>query len=694
MLSSVRPVRARLSALFFAAILSVAAFTACNSGSAPDSQSEAPSSEEPDRSSSGSEPNGSEAPATIPVTAEFTETSSDQTTPTGAPDIATTATETVEEEEAMAAQPGRTAPPSPPMDMGGEVAGGASGNAQGLGALGEGDANRSRDRSGGARYDSDDDDSEATDSVYAAPSEDPAPMPEAEPAPEEVPSSGADSRSALRPIGNTNINLGGAQDFGLFRNRLEEGQVPRPGEFDAAGFFAEHHTPLPEPICGEQVCLQTMLGVMGDMATGEPVTMLQIGLNSPIIPDPTYRPPLSLAVVIDVSGSMASQEKIEFVRQGLEMLIDSMQDDDQISIITYSDDAEVVFEMASVMQNRTELREIVRELQARGGTNLNEGLSVGYQQVLANYDSGRQNRVILLSDGEPTVGVTSTSSILDTSSAFNSDGVGLTTIGMGSSFNVDLMRGLAEQGDGNFYFVENSGAVREVFSDEISYFTVPVAFDLTAEVRMGDMYELVEAHGSSMWEDTPEGGRLEQPSVFLAHRVSHADVTESGGRRGGGSALILELQPNTDHQDPNTMSAQIAEISVQFREPGTNRIVTDTVTIDYPNAPWILPSNGYFQGNDVGMVHKSFVMFGMYQAVAQACTAFHAGRGSEALGMLHRAVAVAADFNDTANGGAGDRDVELDIELLNNLIQVMQRNGAREPVAFQLPSDPWPADAT
>src|SRR5262245_41947119 len=58
------------------------------------------------------------------------------------------------------------------------------------------------------------------------------------------------------PGGNSNINLGGAQDFGYFRRLLEAGMVPEPKNIDAAGFFAEHHTPLPEPACGERVCLQ------------------------------------------------------------------------------------------------------------------------------------------------------------------------------------------------------------------------------------------------------------------------------------------------------------------------------------------------------------------------------------------------------------------------------------------------------
>ena len=256
--------------------------------------------------------------------------------------------------------------------------------------------------------------------------------------------------SVLQQIGNTNINLGGSQDFGLFRRRIEENTVPFVGEFDAGGFFAEHHTPLPSPICGERICLQTMLGVMGNLVTGEPMTILQIGLNSPIEANPENRPPLALALVVDVSGSMGVAGKMDFVRTGLETLIGQLDGDDEISLITYSDEATILFPMSNVEENRRQMLRTVRRLTADGGTNLYSGLEMGYLEVMNHYDNGQQNRVVLLSDGQPTSGITANEMIWSMSETYNSSGVGLTTIGLGSSFNVELMRTLAERGDGKF----------------------------------------------------------------------------------------------------------------------------------------------------------------------------------------------------------------------------------------------------
>ena len=488
--------------------------------------------------------------------------------------------------------------------------------------------------------------------------------------------------------GNTNINLGGAQDFGYFRRQLEDGIVPDPEDMDPAGFFAEHHTPLPQPECGERVCLQAMMGVMGNLLDGGNCTMLQLGLNSPIVANSQNRPPLTLAIAVDTSSSMSGRGKLDYVRDGLSLMVNELSDDDMIALVTYETSVRTPFAMAPVRGNRNRLQQIIGGLRPEGGTNLHGGLEAAYEAVFDEYDSGRQNRVILLSDGEPTEGVTDVESILAMSGGYNSEGVGLTTIGLGTSFNYQLMRSLAEEGDGNFYFVEDAAAVDEVFTEEISFFTVPVAFDLTVELAAGSDFRIARAYGSRFWEGSQTGGRVEIPSVFLAHRESHDDVTEGGGRRGGGSALLLELVPRHD-EGQELENSHVATASLEFREPGSNRIVTEQAEIHVPFSPWNPPVRGYF---DNGIVTKSFVMLNIYVALEAACFWFHEGESMEALAGLNRLIAAAEDYEDSANDGAGDVDIQYDIELMEQLIQVILDHGGQNPQDQEIPEDPWPAD--
>ncbi len=491
------------------------------------------------------------------------------------------------------------------------------------------------------------------------------------------------------PPPNTQVNLGGAQDFGFFRAVVESGQVPNPEDMDAGGFFAEHHTPLPDPVCGEKICLQAMLGQMGNLMTGANCTLIQVGLNSTTVVDPNDRPPLNLVVVVDLSGSMNNGNKIDFVRDGLHKLVNELSDVDHLSIVTYATTVDVPFDMQAVKNNRNELHDLVSSLSTGGSTNLHDGLEEGFQVAMDAYDSGRQNRVILLSDGVPTVGITNTDEILEMSAGYNSDGIGLTTVGLGTDFSVDVMRGLAEQADGNFYFLENSAAVDEVFTEELAYFTVPVAFDVRLDVHAGNHYTFGAAHGSHLFKTNEEGGTLSVPSVFLAHRLAHDDVTDGDGRRGGGSALLLELMPMAD-DGSNLTVGHVATVSLEFREPGSNEIVTEEITIDYPRAPWETLVTGFF---DNAIVTKSFVMLNIYASLEEACRLHHDGQPLEAMNLLLRVIAAASDYEDDANDGEGDIDIQLDIELMEDLVGVIEDvSGINEEPEPIIPEDPWPND--
>src|SRR5262249_47178297 len=124
---------------------------------------------------------------------------------------------------------------------------------------------------------------------------------------------------------------------------------------------------------------------------------------------------------------------------------------------------------------------IVNRLQPRGATNIFDGLRQGFVLLGDTPPSERQNRVIFLSDGNATAGDTSTEHIMQMASDRVLKGIGLTTIGVGDDFDVALMRGLAEQGAGNFYFLEDPSAATEVFTEELEYFMQPIALDIQLE---------------------------------------------------------------------------------------------------------------------------------------------------------------------------------------------------------------------
>jgi Ca-activated chloride channel family protein len=496
---------------------------------------------------------------------------------------------------------------------------------------------------------------------------------------------GGGAGSDAAPGGN-NIDLGGAQDFGYFRTLLDNGIVPALEDFDAAGFFHEHYLSLPPPTCGEQVCLQASMGLMKNLwsATTQHFAMLHLGLNTPVTIDPNERPPLNLTVVVDTSGSMASGDKIGYVRQGLTTLIDALEDTDQMSLVTYSTTAQVLVPMGLLSEARQDLHAAANALEADGSTNLYGGLELGYQQSQLEYDAERQNRVIMMSDGLPTEGIVDEELIMTMSAGYNAEALGLTSIGLGTAFNAQLMRGLAEQGHGNHYFIEDTAAIEEVFTEELSYFTVPVAFDVRLELAQGSNYDFRRSYGSSFWGNTPTGGVIEVPSVFLAHRIADDDkggMGSGGQRRGGGSALLIELDPDLPFPAGD---ATIAVIDVSFREPHTNEQKQQQVIASHPT-PLGVP---YFDSSDPESTHKTFVMLNIYMAIEEACLRFHQGNGTASIEAIMRVIAAVEDYNDEVE----DVDMDYDLALLEQFMDVLEANGATPPANIDLPADPWPLD--
>jgi hypothetical protein len=180
--------------------------------------------------------------------------------------------------------------------------------------------------------------------------------------------------------------------------------------------------------------------------------------------------------------------------------------------------------------------------------------------------------------------------------------------------------------------------------------------------------------------------------VFLAHRVSHDDTTPEGGRRGGGSALLIHLAPVEPTPDPDANEAVVAIVDVSFRAPGSDELTSDQVIVSYPfRADHVEPA-GHFDAADPTIVHKTFVMLNLYLALVRACSSFHEGDGTDAIAVLQRVRAAVVDYNEELYDGAGDEDMTADLELVDLLIEVLVANGAEPPESVDIPPDPWPAD--
>lgn len=424
----------------------------------------------------------------------------------------------------------------------------------------------------------------------------------------------------------TAVGQAGAQDFGLFRQILEAGELPAPDALDPMGFFAEHRFDYDPAGCGEDICVKGLVGMMGNMINGSDCTVLQLGLVSPINVSELERPPLDIALAVDVSGSMLG-DPIRYLRDGLHNMIEVLEQGDRVTLIAYSDTAEVRANQLDPVLDEELLRDAIDDLAATGSTNLYDGLFSALTAVDEAREAGRQTRVVLLSDGIATAGILDPERFQSLAKSYAQRGVGITSIGVGDGFDVTLMRTVSDVGAGNFYFLEDPAAVTEVFAEEAATFMVPLALDVTIDLDVSGDFLLRDVNGVRDFSISGQDGSISIPALFLAGRPS-ADVEPETGRRGGGGAILVELLPEGLREDP----AAIAHVDLSWTDPVTGeRRAHSIAAANLLGAGEQLPEQGLFSD---ATVEKGFVALNIFAAFDLATRSIAEGDLASARGTL------------------------------------------------------------
>lgn len=175
---------------------------------------------------------------------------------------------------------------------------------------------------------------------------------------------------------------------------------------------------------------------------------------------------VNLSVVLDKSGSMGSQQKMEKAKEAAVAALRMLKPDDVFSLIVYDTSAKTLVP-ASPVSDYNGIEAIIRSISADGNTALFAGVALGAGEIRKNLREGFVNRIVLLSDGQANVGPSSPGELGRLGAALMKEGISVSTVGVGSDYNEDLMTSLSQNSDGNFYFVENSNDLPMIFAKEL-----------------------------------------------------------------------------------------------------------------------------------------------------------------------------------------------------------------------------------
>jgi Ca-activated chloride channel homolog len=283
--------------------------------------------------------------------------------------------------------------------------------------------------------------------------------------------------------------------------------------------------------------------------------------------DDDDRPDASLTFVVDVSGSMDTDGRLELVKRSLIQLVDELDDDDVVSIVTFSDDASLVLEPTSAGDEDTIVRAI-RRLETQGSTDVEAGLRLGYQQANRAYDAEGINRVILLSDGIANRGLTDPDGLARQLRDDADEGINLITVGVGlGGFNDVLMEQLANQGDGFYAYVDTVDEAERLFEDDLTATLLTIAVDAKIQVAFDpdvvDEYRLIGFENRGVRDSDFRNDDVDAGEVGAGHQVT--------------ALYELELEDDLETYSGGT---DLGEVALRWEDPDTGVITEIDVDIE------------------------------------------------------------------------------------------------------------------
>ena len=233
----------------------------------------------------------------------------------------------------------------------------------------------------------------------------------------------------------------------------------------------------PDPAGGKDVAINAEVGACPWQPEHK---LLRLGIKGRDIYQGKH-PKSNYVFLLDISGSMATKDKLPLLQEGMKAMIDYLDPDDRISIVTYASGEKKVLESTPVRE-ASKIKKAIGKLVASGSTAGHSGMRMAYEECLANYIEGGNNRVIMGTDGDFNVGETSTDAILELAENYAAKGIYLTVCGFGTgNLNDGMMEKVSNAGNGTYEYIDSEDELTKVFVIERNKFT-SVANDVKNQV--------------------------------------------------------------------------------------------------------------------------------------------------------------------------------------------------------------------
>ena len=325
-----------------------------------------------------------------------------------------------------------------------------------------------------------------------------------------------------------------------------------------------------EPKGQEPFGVTTKLGVC---PWNEEAQLLMIGLKTEDI-DYSQAPPSNLVFLLDVSGSMSHEDKLPLLQESFGLLAENLTEKDRISIVTYAGDDEVVLRGAAGNETR-KIKKAINQLEAGGGTNGSKGIETAYEIAEENFIKGGNNRIILATDGDLNIGLTTEEELEELITEKKESGIYLSVLGFGAgNLKDNKMEVLADKGNGNYAYIDSLREARKVLVEEMTATLLTICKDVKLQVEFNPSvvsdYRLIGYENRAL------------------NREDFEDDTKDAGEIGAGHSVtvLYELilkEPITDLSEGEWLT-----LSIRYKKPAedTSNLLQYPVSYeDYQSSP-------------------------------------------------------------------------------------------------------------
>lgn len=373
--------------------------------------------------------------------------------------------------------------------------------------------------------------------------------------------------SSNNPLSTFSIDVDEAS-YSNIRRYLRNGAIPPAGAVrieEMVNYFDYNYS---KPNNGDPFSVNTEIS---DCPWNTQHRLVHIGLQGKEIPVENL-PASNMVFLVDVSGSMDEANKLPLVQASLNMLVDQLREKDRVAIVVYAGSAGLVLPSTNGT-NKIKIKEAINNLEAGGSTAGGEGIQLAYKVARENFINEGNNRIILATDGDFNVGVSSDDDLVRLIEKERNAGVFLSVLGYGmGNYKDNKMQQLADKGNGNHSYIDNINEAKKVLVSEFGSTLFTIAKDVKIQIEFNPMkvqayrligYENRMLASEDFNDDTKDAGEIGSGHTVTAlYEIIPAGVKDTFIK----SVDPLKYQVN-NNKITDINSPELMTIKLRYKEP-------------------------------------------------------------------------------------------------------------------------------